>query len=534
MKTSKKENFIGNARPTGNFKAQMPIKMTVHDSNDVLRTTIKETNINNNRVGGIKGPNSGKVYNPKQKLATTIKETTMLQNNMGNIDRQKNGGGYKIKNMEAKNTNRQTTSVEYMGDPKGENKGGYQVANVEAKTTSRQFMTDHEYSGAAGPAEVHAPMSYSDIYNATIKSIRQDVAKGRPPIQEGPKVGISKETINMKTNFSPNLINDPLGDPGLIVDLLNESRALLFDLGDLSAVSNSELLKISHVFVSHTHIDHFIGFDRLLRVVFGQGKTIHLFGPKNFISNVAGKLAGFTWNLVDRYNESVTLEVTEVHENRLLKARFSAIDRFERKDEREEYFTDGIIVNEASFTVRTSILEHRVPCLGFALKEKYHINIRKKQLEKMNFQSGSWLNDLKQCIYDGKPDDHIFKISSRENNDLKIPLGRLREDLVLISPGQKIAYIVDTVYKASNKARIVDLVKEADLFFCESPFLAEEEDRGLERYHLTSRQAGLIAGEANVKKLNVFHFSGRHTFRTDQLVREAKEAFLERANKKII
>jgi len=212
-RTTIKETNINNNR-MGNFQSSGPYKQQVYDPNDVARTTIKETNINNNRVGGIKGPNHGKVYNPKQKLATTIKETTILQNNMGNIDRQKNGGGYKIKNMEAKNTNRQTTSVEYMGDPKGENKGGYQVANVEAKTTSRQFMTDHEYSGAAGPAEVHAPMSYSDIYNATIKSIRQDVAKGRPPIQEGPKVGISKETINMKTNKNVDQTNQQIQERG--------------------------------------------------------------------------------------------------------------------------------------------------------------------------------------------------------------------------------------------------------------------------------------------------------------------------------
>ena len=150
----------------------------------------------------------------------------------------------------------------------------------------------------------------------------------------------------------------------------------------------------------------------------------------------------------------------------------------------------------------------------------------------MNFRSGSWLNELKQCIYDGKSDEHVLSVSSIKNCDQKITLGQLKDDLVIISPGQKIAYIVDTVYKKSNKARIVDLVKEADIFFCESPFLAEEEERGLDRCHLTSRQAGLIAGEANVKKLNVFHFSGRHTFRTEQLIREAQEAFREKVNHK--
>lgn len=100
-------------------------------------------------------------------------------------------------------------------------------------------------------------------------------------------------------------------------------------------MSAGELLRVSDVFVSHTHIDHFIGFDRLLRIVFGSDKVIRLYGPEGFIRNVEGKLAGFTWNLVDRYDESITLQVTEVHADKLLYATFKAIDKFKRTDEAE-------------------------------------------------------------------------------------------------------------------------------------------------------------------------------------------------------
>ena len=169
----------------------------------------------------------------------------------------------------------------------------------------------------------------------------------------------------MKSGIEPALINDPFGDPGLLVQFLLQKRALLFDLGDLSALSNGALLKVSHVFVSHTHIDHFIGFDRLLRSLFGREKTVTIFGPKNIVQNVAGKLAGFTWNLVDQYDESLTFEVVEVRESGLLKGTFRAIERFQLSDERQEPFVDGMIVDDQNAHRRSP--RQRVPRVGACL-----------------------------------------------------------------------------------------------------------------------------------------------------------------------
>nr|MCU0924286.1 ribonuclease Z [Burkholderiaceae bacterium] len=69
----------------------------------------------------------------------------------------------------------------------------------------------------------------------------------------------------MRQLFEPRLVNDPFGDPALYVDLRDEGRALLFDIGDIRPLPPRKLLRISHVFVSHTHMDHFAGLDHLLR-----------------------------------------------------------------------------------------------------------------------------------------------------------------------------------------------------------------------------------------------------------------------------
>jgi len=136
----------------------------------------------------------------------------------------------------------------------------------------------------------------------------------------------------MKPLFHPQPVHDPFGDPGIYVEFMFHRRALLFDMGDLHPLPPRKILKISHIFVSHTHMDHFIGFDHLLRICLGRDKDLSLFGPPSFIEHMESKLESYTWNLVENYSTNLTLKVTEVHPAVWKKAFFRCQSGFRREE----------------------------------------------------------------------------------------------------------------------------------------------------------------------------------------------------------
>lgn len=173
----------------------------------------------------------------------------------------------------------------------------------------------------------------------------------------------------MSHRFDPQLIHGPFGDPGLYVDLIFERRALLFDLGDLGTLSPRKLLRVSDVFVTHRHMDHFAGFDDLLRCAFGREKMVAIYGPPGMIDAVEHKLRAYSWNLIGGYEGNPLFCVTEVDESgRLARARFPGQTSFEREGQAESTCDDGLLLREPDFDVHCAMLESRHPnaCLRAA------------------------------------------------------------------------------------------------------------------------------------------------------------------------
>lgn len=239
FRMTRKENFVGNPRPEGNMNASMPSKMTVYDPDDIARTTIKETNIHNEHEGFLKGnekqqvfdptdvarttikelnidrkaphinlapqqPTSIQVYDPEDVPRATIKDITGPNDHVGfvNTGERNEKGGYTAANVSMRNTNKQFISDnEYIGVANGDTETGggrgYLAAKFNAKATHKQFLSNNEYKGHAS-ADNERPMSYADKYNARLNPNKQEIAKGRSPTKQGPKINVGQDQIKIQ------------------------------------------------------------------------------------------------------------------------------------------------------------------------------------------------------------------------------------------------------------------------------------------------------------------------------------------------
>ena len=320
----------------------------------------------------------------------------------------------------------------------------------------------------------------------------------------------------------PRLVNDPFSDPVLFIDFRFGRRALLFDLGDVTALSARELLRVTHAFVSHTHMDHFAGLDRLLRLYLHRTAPLHLIGPAGFPEQVEHKLRAYNWNLLDEDSLDFILTAAEFTASGVGSiCEFHAREAFRRRELASPPLAPGMLLDEEEFRIESVVLDHGTPCLAFAFQEKLRINVWREGLDLLKLPVGPWLNEAKRAVRRGAPDDSPIRI----RDDLSVPLGVLKQHALRSAHGHRIANGVDAVFHESHIASITELTRGADQLFIETAFLDEDAELAAKRRHLTAAQAGTLAKNAGVSRLVPFHFSRRYIDREDQLRREAEAAW---------
>ena len=200
FRTTKKENFIGNIRETGNMSNNVP-KNIVKDPNDIARTTIKETNIENSHTGNMSN-NVPKniVKDPNDIARTTIKETSIDNSHTGTLTGPVKLATYDPNQYIVSTTNRQINgNTNYVGNMDNEGRGGGYMTNKKTAPTTNREILSKEYGGTA-MSFYKKTTSYDKDYRANINLSKEKTLIGRKPTLESVKLTVGLDKINVRTN----------------------------------------------------------------------------------------------------------------------------------------------------------------------------------------------------------------------------------------------------------------------------------------------------------------------------------------------
>lgn len=330
----------------------------------------------------------------------------------------------------------------------------------------------------------------------------------------------------MRTVLDVRLLEPDGHEPGLVVDVRDEARALLVDLGEIERLSARTLLRVSHAFVTHTHMDHFAGFDHLLALGLGRMRAWTVWGGPGFVDQVEHKLRAYTWNVVHRYEVPLCLQACALEEDgRHVRAVFDSRRGFVR--ERQADGAGGqVLLDEPLFRVRATLVDHEMPVMALLLEEKAQLRVRPDRLAAMGLGTGAWLATLKAAVRQGLADDTPIDLAWRDaqgSHAARRPLGELRELVLDAVPGRRIGYVTDLRFTPANVQRLQALMAQGepgeageageagvDVLYIESVFLHADAAQAARKNHLTARQAGQIARAVGARRVVPFHFSPRY------------------------
>lgn len=317
----------------------------------------------------------------------------------------------------------------------------------------------------------------------------------------------------------PKIVGFFKDDHSVYLDVKNipgKRQSILIDCGNNHTLQVKDFIRISTVMLSHAHIDHFIGFDNIIRMNLRENKRITVIGPAPVSSILHHRLQGYIWNLI--YDSSFEVEVWDIYPRSIKKYLFKCCEKFAKK-----YFLGQVpvenntLINNAYYECRYVRLYHDIPTIGYSFREKDHIKLDKKKLEALNLSEGKWIKNLKARQF--SPDETIT-----DGNGKVWSMQELYGHLISCQKGFKLSYITDTVLNPLLEKKILSLIAQSDELYCESTFLHKDIKLAQTYYHLTAKQTGHLAKQAGVKKLFLIHLSLRYS-NPQVLLKEARNEF---------
>jgi ribonuclease Z len=234
--------------------------------------------------------------------------------------------------------------------------------------------------------------------------------------------------------------------------------------------------KITHIFISHLHGDHYFGLIGLINSfgLLSHQQDLHVFGPSQL-------------------KEIIELQLKVADTNLPFKLHIHAIT------------TAATLVDNEKITIKCFPTNHRVECYGFSFVEK-------RKPRKLNPDKAKEF-DIPAVFY-----DRLKAGEDYTNKDGKL----IKNDWVTeeAEPGKAYAFCADTKYDES----LIPHIQGADMIYHETTYLDNLRERAEARFHSTTKQAAMMAKKAGVKKLLIGHFSSKYDT-LEEFEAEAKEVF---------
>jgi ribonuclease Z len=305
------------------------------------------------------------------------------------------------------------------------------------------------------------------------------------------------------------------GDNSLLVtvDSGQAVTRLLFDCGGgcLDVLSPAEILGVDHLFFSHLHMDHVAGFDAFFRRVYARvNRENHIWGPPETTAIMHHRFQGFMWNL--REGGPVVWRVHDVDRETVRTRSFRLEDGFRAGRDEGERLRAGALWENEALVVEAITLDHKVPSLGYRVREKSRRNVDGAKLAALGLEPGPWLAELK-----AEAGPERLEIGGRSFRRQEL-LGQL----ITEAEGVSVAYLTDFRLDAQETARVARFLEGSRTLVCEGNYHPRDLESAQRNYHLTTVQAAELARMAGVGELLLTHMSDRY-------VEEERREMLEAA-----
>ena len=296
--------------------------------------------------------------------------------------------------------------------------------------------------------------------------------------------------------FLPELKSLPNEDICLLVKLDNHTPYYICECGDASLLTVKDCQNAQVIFISHTHIDHFVNFDTILRHQIGIEKKVVICGPKGIAEQVHSKIKAYTWNLIEA--GSMAYEIREIINEQEINIYELEPPTWELR--KTDSISKNTIFDNERFQVNFTLLDHKIPTVAYLFKE---IDTVKIDLSKSDFKGGAWVRELKAAFEQKMPDNEILI-------EGKSYLAAALFHLLDIKKGNTLGIIMDHAPSAENHAKIKALFSDCDKVFIESFYKLEDKTFAEANYHSYSQASGRIMRECGVKEAIPVHFSRKY------------------------